>query len=164
MAIRMTITSVLMSIAVLFLFIWEMDKMGGPGNPEAVTYARTVAFCAFGLLQIFNAHNCRSYSRSLFSIGIFKNKYFLMNRNKFCFNISLFIKTESPAIKLINWTFFKNRKIRIFLDNCSCSIFNLLKLFSSSHMSIMFSFIYRKLHQTEGVMTVNAKMVGEDIH
>jgi Ca2+-transporting ATPase len=64
-----------MSIAVLVLFVWEMNKMGGAGNPEAVTYARTVAFCTFGLLQIFNAHNCRSYNRSLFSIGVFKNKY-----------------------------------------------------------------------------------------
>ena len=78
MAIRMTITSILMSIAVLWLFLWEMDKMGGSGNPYAVTYARTVAFCTFSLLQIFNAHNCRSYNQSLFSIGLFKNKYLLM--------------------------------------------------------------------------------------
>lgn len=75
MALRMLITGVLMSIAVLVLFVWEMNKMGGSGNPGAVTYARTVAFCAFALLQIFNAHNCRSYNRSIFSIGVFKNKY-----------------------------------------------------------------------------------------
>ena len=78
MAMRMTITSILMSIAVLWLFIWEMNRMGGPNNHDAVTYARTVAFCTFGLLQIFNAHNCRSYSLSLFSIGVFRNKYLLM--------------------------------------------------------------------------------------
>jgi potassium/sodium efflux P-type ATPase len=78
MGVRMTITSVLMSIAVLVLFVVVMNRMGGAGNPAAVTYARTMAFCTFGLLQIFNAHNCRSYSRSLFSIGIFRNKYLLM--------------------------------------------------------------------------------------
>jgi P-type Ca2+ transporter type 2C len=55
-----------------------MNDRGGAGNPAAVTYARTMAFCTFGLLQMFNAHNCRSYNRSLFSIGLFKNKYLLL--------------------------------------------------------------------------------------
>lgn len=78
MAARMIITSVLMSIAVLVLFVQEMEKMGGPQNPYAITYARTVAFCTFALLQIFNAHNCRSFNQSLIKIGIFKNKYLLL--------------------------------------------------------------------------------------
>lgn len=75
MAIRMFVTSILMSIAVLVLFILEMNRLGGAQNPYAVTYARTVAFCTFALLQMVNAHNCRSFNQSLISIGIFRNKY-----------------------------------------------------------------------------------------
>ena len=78
MAIRMIVTAVLMTIAVLSLFIWEVNHQGGIDNPDAIAYARTVAFCAFGLLQMFNAHNCRSYDRSLLTIGIFKNKLLLL--------------------------------------------------------------------------------------
>jgi len=78
MGIRMIITAILMTIAVLLLFIWEVDEHGGFNNPDAISYARTVAFCAFGLLQMFNAHNCRSFDRSLLTLGIFKNKLLLL--------------------------------------------------------------------------------------
>jgi Ca2+-transporting ATPase len=78
MATRMIITAILMTIVVLLLFIWEVDEHGGFDNPNSINYARTVAFCAFGLLQMFNAHNCRSFDRSLFTLGIFKNKLLLL--------------------------------------------------------------------------------------
>jgi Ca2+-transporting ATPase len=77
MAIRMIFTSILMSTIVLFLFNYELYKQQLSNNPDALTHAQTIAFTAFGLLQIFNAHNCRSQKRSIFSVGVFKNKYLL---------------------------------------------------------------------------------------
>jgi magnesium-transporting ATPase (P-type) len=79
MIVRLLITSILMCIMILVVFKYEIDSMSQsmPYN-DAVKYARTIAFTTFAFLQIFNAHNCRSFKRSLFSIGVFKNKYLLM--------------------------------------------------------------------------------------
>lgn len=42
------------------------------------TRATTVAFSTFVMFQMFNALNCRSATQSVFAIGFFSNKYFLM--------------------------------------------------------------------------------------
>jgi Ca2+-transporting ATPase len=77
MAFRMFFTAITMSIVVLVLFKYELETHIGLGLAYAEQYARTVAFTTFALLQIVNAHNCRSQTKSLFSIGIFKNRYLL---------------------------------------------------------------------------------------
>ena len=78
MSVRMIVTGILMTFAIVLLFVLEANANGGLHDPYALTYARTVAFCTFGLLQMVNAHNCRSFDKSLLTIGVFKNKLLLL--------------------------------------------------------------------------------------
>jgi magnesium-transporting ATPase (P-type) len=78
MLVRMLLTAIFMTIAVLGIFRFELANNPQLGTDGAVQYARTVAFTTFALLQIINAHNCRSFKRSLLSIGVFKNKFLLL--------------------------------------------------------------------------------------
>jgi magnesium-transporting ATPase (P-type) len=75
------------------------------GFEYAEKYARTVAFTTFALLQIVNAHNCRSQLKSLLSIGIFKNRYLLTVHG---ITIPLqIIMVETP----IGWTAFNTTSL-----------------------------------------------------
>jgi Ca2+-transporting ATPase len=42
---------------------------------QGIIYARTMAFVTLALFQVFNAFNVRSRTRSVFSMGLFTNKY-----------------------------------------------------------------------------------------
>lgn len=46
--------------------------------PINLTYARTMTLVTMVMFQWFNAWNCRSTSRSLFTIGLFSNRWFLL--------------------------------------------------------------------------------------
>jgi Ca2+-transporting ATPase len=61
-----------MGIASLFVFIWAYN-----GMPESLEYARTMTLITMALLQWFNAWNCRSETKSIFTIGLFANRWFL---------------------------------------------------------------------------------------
>jgi len=43
--------------------------------PEGIEKARTIAFASMSMFQIFNVFNMRSIKKSLFKIGVFKNKW-----------------------------------------------------------------------------------------
>jgi P-type Ca2+ transporter type 2C len=79
MAIRLLVNAVFMTIIVLAIFIFEYSNENYIADKEyRIKYARTIAFTAFAFMQMVNAHNCRSQIKSLFSIGLFKNKSLLL--------------------------------------------------------------------------------------
>lgn len=45
--------------------------------PQGIEAARTVAFLCMSFTQLFNSFNLRSFSKSVFSLGIFSNKFLL---------------------------------------------------------------------------------------
>ncbi len=72
------VTSVLllgifMCIGTLYIFFGAKHLFGDVG----IKKAQTMAFTIFVMFQLFNVFNCRSDEKSIFSIGLFKNKYIL---------------------------------------------------------------------------------------
>jgi P-type Ca2+ transporter type 2C len=59
-----------MGLTSLALFSWAYD-----GTPASIPYARTMTLIAMAMFQWFNAWNCRSEQKSLFTIGLFSNKW-----------------------------------------------------------------------------------------
>lgn len=59
-----------MGLTSLALFSWTYD-----GTPASIPYARTITLIAMAMFQWFNAWNCRSEQKSLFTIGFFSNKW-----------------------------------------------------------------------------------------
>ncbi len=47
--------------------------------PQGIDKARTIAFAAMSMFQLFNVLNMRSLKKSLFKIGIFSNKWILLS-------------------------------------------------------------------------------------
>jgi len=66
-------SSLIMVIGTLYTFVQYL----GDGEEEDIIYASTVAFTTFVMFQMFNALNCRS-TDSVFKIGLFTNKFFLV--------------------------------------------------------------------------------------
>merc|ERR1712232_84621 len=46
-------------------------------SDETYERASTIAFTTFVMFQMFNAINCRSEKKSIFTIGLFNNKFFV---------------------------------------------------------------------------------------
>jgi P-type Ca2+ transporter type 2C len=69
--LRMALLTPLMAAGTLALF-WYSQKSGG------LSYARTVAFTTMVAFQWFQAFNARAAYRSVFSIGLFTNRWVLM--------------------------------------------------------------------------------------
>ncbi|MFP4170242.1 MAG: cation-translocating P-type ATPase [Methanomassiliicoccales archaeon] len=65
------IMGVLMATGTLFLFTQGLNN----GGTEK---ARTLAFTTMAMFQVFNALNCRSRDKSLFTIGVTTNRYLLL--------------------------------------------------------------------------------------
>ena len=59
--------AILMALGTIPLFLHYL--------PEGIEKARTIAFASMSMFQIFNVFNMRSIKKSLFKIGIFKNKW-----------------------------------------------------------------------------------------
>jgi len=62
-----------MGIASLIVFKWAYT-----GMPESLDYARTMTLITMAMLQWFNAWNCRSETKSIFTLGLFTNRWFLV--------------------------------------------------------------------------------------
>lgn len=61
----------------LFVYWWATNNPVHVGNPELVHLdALTMTFATLGLLQIFHAFNVKSIEKSLFTVGLFRNKMF----------------------------------------------------------------------------------------
>lgn len=69
---RTAIISALMFVFMYVLFVWELKVTG---NLDA---ARTVSVNTLVVIQIFYLLNCRSLDRSIFSIGLFSNKWIIV--------------------------------------------------------------------------------------
>ncbi len=70
-ALRMALLTPIMAAGTLGLF-WFAQGKGG------LDYARTIAFTAIAAFQWFQALNARSNYQSIFSIGVFSNRYLLL--------------------------------------------------------------------------------------
>ncbi len=68
--INMLIVGIILCIGTLGIFKLYL-------NSGEVRYAQTMAFTTLVMFQMFNVLNCRSEKRSLFSVGIFSNKYLI---------------------------------------------------------------------------------------
>jgi Ca2+-transporting ATPase len=67
------VSSIIMFIGTLYVFITEMNAAQGVVN-ERIT---TITFTTFVFFQVFNALNCRSEKKSVFQLGLFANNAFL---------------------------------------------------------------------------------------
>ncbi len=65
--------SAIMVLVTLMIFFWELGK-----NAALDQKAMTMAFTVFVMFQMFNALNCRSEEKSVFSLGFFSNKYVII--------------------------------------------------------------------------------------
>ena len=66
---RIALLTPLMAAGTLLMFHWA--------RPGGLEYARTVAFTTLAAFQWFQAFNARSHYQSVFSIGVFTNKWLL---------------------------------------------------------------------------------------
>ena len=64
--------SVTMVIGTLYVFFGAVTE-----QPDDLKRASTLAFTTFVMFQMFNAINCRNYSKSVFEIGWFSNMYLI---------------------------------------------------------------------------------------
>jgi Ca2+-transporting ATPase len=72
MAYRIVLTSGIILAGVFGLFLWEES------NGTSIEEARTVAVNSIVMIELFYLLNCRSLTRSMFSIGLFSNKWILV--------------------------------------------------------------------------------------
>ena len=70
-ALRMALLTPIMAAGTIGLF-WYSKESGG------LDYARTVAFTTLAAFQWFHAFNARSSTQSIFSIGLFSNRWVLL--------------------------------------------------------------------------------------
>lgn len=69
MRLQVAVVSVLMCIGTLAAF-----RIGQNISPENPAFANSMAFCTVVFFQLFNIFNCRSFEKSLFTIGVLGNK------------------------------------------------------------------------------------------
>lgn len=75
----------LLTLAAFYYGLWEHDyPIGQKGinldNPQylsALTYARTMAFVVLAASQLFYSMSMRNATKSIFQVGLFKNKYLI---------------------------------------------------------------------------------------
>ncbi|PWB51762.1 MAG: carbonate dehydratase [Nitrosomonadales bacterium] len=66
---RIAIVSALLLGGAFWLFLWEL------GHGASIEYARTVAANVFVFGEMFYLFNCRSMSASMFTLGVFSNRW-----------------------------------------------------------------------------------------
>ena len=79
MLVRIVVSGLVMMIGTLSVYQWALyhfDYYLAPIDLQFIPLAkaRAMAFVTLALFQIFNVHNSRSLSKSLFQIGFFKNR------------------------------------------------------------------------------------------
>jgi len=67
---HMIIMAVIMTVGTIGLFMYELQT----GSLER---ARTIAYTTIAMFQLFNVLNCRSFTKSMFRVGILNNKYLI---------------------------------------------------------------------------------------
>ena len=71
LVVRLLILSVVMAAGTILLYLWELEV-------TTVEHARTIAFTALAAFQWFQAFNARSSRGSVFSVGLFSNRWVLV--------------------------------------------------------------------------------------
>jgi Ca2+-transporting ATPase len=81
--IRLLLIGCVITAGTLALFVWALMSKGwswgAPLGAESPVYlyAMTTSFTALVVFEMFNAFNAKSESKSVFSVGIFSNKYLI---------------------------------------------------------------------------------------
>ncbi|HDH11539.1 MAG TPA: cation-transporting P-type ATPase, partial [Nitrospirae bacterium] len=91
---RIFIVGILLLAGAFGLFEWELIK--GAGIKEA----RTVAVNAFVMVEVFYLFNCRSLTRSMFSLGVFSNPWVFGG-----ITIMLVLQGLYTYLPVMNWMF-----------------------------------------------------------
>jgi Ca2+-transporting ATPase len=65
---QIAVVSVLMCVGTLLAY-----RYGVKIDPDSTKLATSMAFCTVVFFQLFNIFNCRSFEKSIFSVGIFGN-------------------------------------------------------------------------------------------
>ncbi|MCD6299963.1 MAG: cation transporting ATPase C-terminal domain-containing protein, partial [Dehalococcoidales bacterium] len=68
MLLRIIFQAVPMSVGIFLLFYWAEAKV-------SLDEARTIAFCSMAIFAWFKAMNARSDEHTVFSLGIFRNRW-----------------------------------------------------------------------------------------
>jgi len=81
MMIKICLSSILMVLGTVAVFIYslpseERDIAVLKEMNDSPAIASTMAFTTFVLFQVFNAMNCRSLTKSVFTVGLFSNNAF----------------------------------------------------------------------------------------
>ena len=69
---RTGLVTLIMTAGALFLFYWEQQAEG-----ETLAEARTIVVNTIVMVEVFYLFNCRSLTRSMFTIGVFSNPWAL---------------------------------------------------------------------------------------
>jgi len=72
---------------------------------EKFTHARTVAFVAFIMFQLFNVVNCRSINKSAFELGLFQNMFISASFFISLFSLVLIVQNSNAMVPFIGITF-----------------------------------------------------------
>jgi Ca2+-transporting ATPase len=75
----------LLTLAAFYYGLWEQEyplgkiivNLDNPQYQNALTYARTMAFVVLAASQLFYSLSMRSTTKSIFQVGLFKNKYLI---------------------------------------------------------------------------------------
>jgi len=98
---RMMVVGLVMMLGTLFLFKFYKPELD-------LKYAQTMAFTTLMMFQMFNVLNCRSENKSLFSLGVFKNRYLIG-----AIIISMLLQLVAIYTPLNEW-FFKTIPLSLF--------------------------------------------------
>ncbi|NWK57295.1 cation-transporting P-type ATPase [Verrucomicrobiaceae bacterium N1E253] len=91
--LRIFLVALIMLAGCFSLFTWELDR------GASVAEARTAAVNVFVMVEMFYLYNCRSFSRSIFAIGFFSNKWIIIG-SLIMIVLQLLI-TYSPAMNTL---------------------------------------------------------------
>lgn len=70
--IRILLVALVMLAGCFALFTWELQR------GASVAEARTAAVNLFVMVELFYLYNCRSFNRSMFSVGLFSNPWIIL--------------------------------------------------------------------------------------
>ena len=81
MAVKIALSSILMVIGTVGIFLFSLPSQDRDihvlnAMNDSPAMASTMAFTTFVLFQVFNAVNCRSFTKSVFTVGVFSNSAF----------------------------------------------------------------------------------------
>ncbi len=63
----------------LFIYFFYWNPAGAASYQAALTRAQTMVFATLVLLEMVNAFNCRSDYHSMFTVGVFKNRFLVVS-------------------------------------------------------------------------------------